>query len=136
MSTINILRTDFVDISLYKKVSRDGGITFHQEKTQQLMSEIFYMSSDHTVEFRYLFNIIDASSTFGGLYGTFILPVFYIVGSYINSVIMKAKLIRALFLQKRENVHKVITKVPATNEIIETEPVDIREELDPIKFSV
>ena len=48
---------------------------------------------------------------------------------------MKAKLVRALFLQKKQDLYESINKVPFLKESIREEKEDIREELWPIKFS-
>ena len=48
---------------------------------------------------------------------------------------MKAKLIRALFLQKKEDLYNNIGKQPFLKESIKTEEEDIREDLWPIRFS-
>jgi len=48
---------------------------------------------------------------------------------------MKAKLIRALFLQKKADLYKSIGKLPFIKESMREEKEDIREELWPIKFS-
>ena len=76
------------------------------------MGEYFFLSDEHEVNYRYLYNILDLSSTFGGFYGTFIVPFFYLIGTFINSKIMKAKLIRALFLQNKSDLYKTLDKKP------------------------
>jgi hypothetical protein len=66
---------------------------------------------------------------------TFIMPFFSALGDFVNSHIMKAKLIRALFLQKKEDLYNSIGKEPILKESIKTEEEDIREDLWPIRFS-
>ena len=48
---------------------------------------------------------------------------------------MKAKLVRALFLQKKADLYESIGKSPFLKESIKEEKEDIREELWPINFS-
>ena len=124
-----------MSINQNKKVSRDAGKTFDIEKTQTLMSEYFFLSDEHKVNYRYLSNILDLSSTFGGLYNTFIVPFFYFIGTFINSKIMKAKLIRALFLQDKSDIYKSLDKKPLMPSIVSGKK-DIREDLWPIKFTL
>ena len=66
---------------------------------------------------------------------TFILPFFTTIGKFVNSHIMKAKLIRALFLQKKQDLYNNISKQPFLKESTREEKEDIREELWPIRFS-
>ena len=87
-------------------------MTFNNEVSTPLMTEQFSLSNDHKINYRYLYNVLDMLSDFGGIYGTFIVPLFMFVGNFINSKINKAKLIRSLFLIKRKDIYESLNKEP------------------------
>ena len=59
----------------------------------QLIS--FFLSEDIMIFEKVLYTVFDLLSDFGGLYSTFVLTFFVVIGSSINKTIVTAKIIRA-----------------------------------------
>ena len=55
----------------------------------------FFLSEDIKTYEKVLYSVFDLLSDFGGLYSTFVLTFFVLIGSKINKTIVTAKIIRA-----------------------------------------
>ena len=55
----------------------------------------FYVSDDIQTFNKVLYTVFDLLSDFGGLYSTFVLTFFVLIGSKINKTIVTAKIIRS-----------------------------------------
>ena len=60
-----------------------------------LFGAFFFLSEDIRTFDKVLYTIFDLLSDFGGLYSTFVLTFFMLVGSKINKTVVTAKIIRA-----------------------------------------
>ena len=72
----------------------------------------FFASDMRETNVRTLYNILDLLSDFGGLYTTFIISFFYYIGTSVNNIILKAKLIRSLFYVNKKDLYEVLEKKP------------------------
>ena len=55
----------------------------------------YFLSEDIKTYEKVLYSVFDLLSDFGGLYSTFVLTFFVLIGSKINKTIVTAKIIRA-----------------------------------------
>lgn len=78
-----------------KTVSTDGGLTFHDKTFNTLFGAYFFLSEDKKTYEKSLYTFIDLLSDFGGLYSTFVLTFFVLIGQKINKTIVTAKMIRS-----------------------------------------
>ena len=62
-----------------------------------MFGSYFFLGDDMTLLNRNLYTISDMLSDFGGIYQTFILALFFHLGTIINKKIMMGKLIRSLY---------------------------------------
>ena len=90
--------------------SSDGGKTYQKKTFNYLFASFFFISEDMMTYQRNLYTFLDLLSDFGGLYQTFVLGFFVLIGSQINKTIVTAKMIRAsLFVceDKSPNIYNV-----------------------------
>ena len=72
--------------------SSDGGKSFRDETNQILFGAYFFLSDNVVTHERNRYNLFQLLSDFGGLYQTFIIPFFIMIGANINSKLIKQNL--------------------------------------------
>ena len=86
-------------------VSRDGGKTYILERNQILFGCFFFLSDERMAHSRDAYNILKLLAAFGALY-SMIFSSLEGVGKFINSKIIRAKFIRALYFVETDDAHK------------------------------
>ena len=59
-----------------------------------MFAAYFFVSEDYMTYSKVLYTVFDLLSDYGGLYSTFVLTFFVVIGSKLNKTIVTAKMIR------------------------------------------
>ena len=97
-------------MNLTYKVYENQGKTIIVKKRLTLFATFFFISEDVKSYEKHLYTFVDLLSDFGGLYQTFVLGFFVLIGSNINKTIITAKMIRATqFVYQDDNplIHNI-----------------------------
>ena len=86
----------------FRNTSTDSGKTWKDEQVYQLFGCFFFLSEDQIIHNKNMYTIVDLLSDFGGLYSTFVLTVFYFIGSQVNQHYIMGKFIRSLYYTPKQ----------------------------------
>lgn len=95
----------------HRNYSVDGGETWTMQHKTQLFGAYFFMAEDIVQHSKNLYDLFNLLSDFGGMWLTFILAIFILMGELLNNYFIISKIIRANYYIKKDEQRQVVNQI-------------------------